>query len=72
METLRQPVQKSDLTPIVSQRGRMVRVNLILPVHLNRMPRWLEVLLAPHTERFAHEWCPDHWAALAKLSCHPW
>ena len=18
------------------------------------------------------EWCPDHWAALAKLSCHPW
>lgn len=68
METLRQPVQKGEQTPIVTARGRMVRVNLILPVVINRMPQWLEMVLAPYTERFAHEWCPDHWAALIRLS----
>ena len=64
METLRQPPPKSDLIPIVTARGRMVRIDLIPPVVRGRMPLWLETLLAPHTERFAQEWCPDvgrHW-----------
>jgi hypothetical protein len=67
MESLRQPVQKSELIPIVTARGRMVRVDL-LPIVAGRMPQWLEALLAPHMKRFAEEWCPDHWAALTRLS----
>ncbi|WHZ25323.1 MAG: hypothetical protein OJF51_000118 [Nitrospira sp.] len=68
METLRQPIQKSEHIPIVTQRGRMIRVNLILPVLVGRMPRWLEILLTPYRERFAQEWCPTHWDALFRLS----
>lgn len=72
METLRQSPRKSDLTPLVTLHGRIVRVDLILPVDVNRMPRWLEILLAPHKERFAQEWCPDYWAALRRLSFLDW
>ncbi len=53
METLRQSPLKSDLTPLITQRGRVVRVELILPVEVNRIPQWLETLLAPHRGRFA-------------------
>jgi hypothetical protein len=56
MEILNQPSRKSELIRLVTQRGRTLRVNLVLPVVVNRMPQWLEVLLTPHTERFAQEW----------------
>ena len=72
METLRQSPLKIDLTPLITQRGRVVRVELILPVEVNRIPQWLEPLLAPHRERFAQEWCPDDWAALYRLSFIQW
>jgi len=53
MEILNHPSRKRELIPIVTQRGRMVRIDLIPPVVRGRMPLWLETLLAPHTERFA-------------------
>lgn len=71
MESLFQPTRKSEPTRIVS-RGRLVCVNLILPVVVGRMPQWLEVVLAPFVKRFAQEWCPDSWAALGRLSGVPW
>lgn len=72
METLRQSPRKSDLTPLITQRGRVVRVSLILPVEVNRIPQWLQTILTPHRERFAEEWCPDYWAALLRLSGFQW
>ena len=66
MEILSQLPRKSEL---VTARGRLVRVNLILPIVAGRMPQWLEVLLTPHMKRFAEDsWCPDAWFALCRLS----
>jgi hypothetical protein len=68
-EILNHPTRKSEPTRLVTARGRMLTVELILPVVVGRMPPWLEVLLAPHMKRFADDsWCPDAWWALMRLS----
>ena len=72
MKSLDQSPKKSEQTPIVIASGRVRRVDLILPVVVNRIPQWLETVLTPYKERFAHEWCPDFWAALYRLSFFEW
>jgi hypothetical protein len=57
---------------VITHKGHIAHVDLVLPIEWNRMPAWLEALLAPYTERFAMEWCPDHWAALQRLSGMTW
>ncbi len=67
-ESLVQSSQKSEPTLLVTGRGRMVTVELILPVVLNRMPPWLELLLTPYRERFEQDsLCEDYWMALLRL-----
>lgn len=56
-------------TRIVTQRGRMRQVTLILPVVLGRMPPWLEALLEPFRQRFEQDsWCATPWDAFSRLS----
>lgn len=69
MESLFQPTRKSEPTRLVTGRGRMVTVELILPVVLNRMPPWLAALLEPFRKRFEDDsWCPTPWEALMRLA----
>lgn len=69
MKILTEPSPKSELTRLVTGRGRLVRVELILPIVVGRMPPWLETLLEPYRVRFEQDsWCPDLWTALSRLS----